>query len=300
MLDEILREAFRLAHLRLRLIFLDLLWKVIWFVLTLAALLLVAAWFGSEFRSIGWMDTGNRAVNGALAFAVLRQFWVTHRTEMFAAVATALFFSLVIWFVLEAAFRSRYPLPLGEGRERVAGSSKSGHPHPTLSQRERVEARFSTFLLSNVLKCLIVTTAGFVLATICFGRYFVTPFAEWRQFWPDTRGAALDALVTVAALAFLLTIFDTLIRSDAIELLGTDLIRVTGLVGILVLTETMISGSCTVIVGVGILNIAGWREALAILGAAAVAMVFMTVLHSYLLLVRFSAVDIMRKNVVEV
>ena len=69
MLDQILREAFRLAHLRLRLIFLDLLWKVIWFVLTLAALLLVAAWFGSAFRSIGWMDTGNRAVNAALLLA---------------------------------------------------------------------------------------------------------------------------------------------------------------------------------------------------------------------------------------
>ena len=101
MLDEILREAFRLARLRIRLIFLDLLWKVIWFVLTLAALLLVAAWFGSEFRSIGWMDTGNRAVNAALAFAVLRGFWAAHRTEMFAAVAAALFFSLVIWFVLQ-------------------------------------------------------------------------------------------------------------------------------------------------------------------------------------------------------
>jgi hypothetical protein len=274
MLDEILREAFRLARLRIRLIFLDLLWKVIWFVLTLAALLLVGVWFGSEFRSIGWMDTGNRAVNGALAFAVLRQFWAAHRAEMFLAVATALFFSLVIWFVLEAAFRSRI----------VSGRPRS----------------FDTFLMSNLLKCLVVTAAGSALATICFGRYFVTPVGEWRQLWPDTRGAALVALVTVAALAFLLTIFDTLIRSDAIELLGTDLIRVTGLVGILVCAETMISGSCAVIVGVGILNIAGWREALAMLGAAAVAMVFMTVFHSYLLLVRFSAVDIMRKNVVEV
>ena len=274
MLDQILREAFRLAHLRLRLIFLDLLWKVIWLVLTLAALLLVAAWFGSEFRAIGWMNTGNRAVNAALAFAILRQFWAVHRTEMFVAVATALFFSLVIWFVLEAAFRSRI----------VSGRPRS----------------FDTFLLSNVLKCLVVTAAGSALAAICFGRYFVTPVAEWRQLWPDTRGAALIALVTVAALAFLLTIFDTLIRSDAIELLGTDLIRVTGLVGILVLTETMIGGSWAVIIGLGILNIAGWREALAVLGAAAVATVFTNVLHSYLLLVRFSAVDIMRQNVVEV
>jgi len=36
------------------------------------------------------------------------------------------------------------------------------------------------------------------------------------------------------------------------------------------------------------------------LGTAAVAIVFMNVLHSYLLVVRFSAVGIMRQNVVEI
>jgi hypothetical protein len=270
-MDEVLRKAFHLARLRLRFIFVDLLWKAIWLALTLVALFVVASWFGYELRSIGWVDTGNRVVNGALAVAVLRQYWAAHRIAVFGAVGAALFFSLVIWFVLEAAFRSRI-----------------------------VSGRFDTFFLSNVLRCLVITAVGLALAIICFGRYAVTPVLEWHQLWPDTRGGVLIALVTVGALAFLLTIIDTLIRSDAIELLGTDLIRVTGLVGILVLTETMISGSCVVMVGVGILNIAGWRAALAMLGAAAVAMIFMSVLHSYLLLVRFSAVDIMRHNVVEV
>jgi len=54
-----------------------------------------------------------------------------------------------------------------------------------------------------------------------------------------------------------------------------------------------------VIVGMGFLNISGWRDALLMLGTAAAMIVFMTVVHSYLLLVRFSAVDIMRQNVVE-
>jgi hypothetical protein len=281
---DVLREGFRLAHRRLRLIFLDLLWKAIWFVLTIAALLLAVAWLGSEFSSIGWMDTGNRGVNTAIGYALVRQFWAVHRREVFGTIATVLFLSVLIWFVLEAAFRARFPLPLGEG----------------ISQRERVNPRFYTFLLSNTLKCLLITTAAISLAAICFGRYLVTPLSEWRQLWVDTRGAALAGLVTLAALGFLLTILETVIRSDAIELLGTDLFRLSGLIGILLAFEAMISGSCAAMVGVGFLNIAGWRNALVMLGTGAIAIVFMNVLHSYLLLVRFSAVGIMRQNVVEV
>jgi len=40
-------------------------------------------------------------------------------------------------------------------------------------------------------------------------------------------------------------------------------------------------------------------EALAMLGVAGAAVVFLSLLHSYLLLVRFSAIDIMRRNVIE-
>jgi len=272
--DDVLREGFRLALRRGRFIFLDLLWKAIWLVLTVGALLLVAAWFFSELRSIGWGDTGNRAVNAAVGFALLRQFWAVHRAEIVGSVATVLSLSLIIWFLLEASFRARL-------------QSASGSP-------------FSIFLLSNVLKCLVITNAAVALTTVSLGRYLVTPPSEWPQLWPETRGAAIAALVTLAALGFLVTILDTLIRSDAIDLLGTDLFRVIGLIGILVLFEAMISGACAVMVGVGFLNVAGWKNALVMLGTAAVAIVFMNVLHSYLLVVRFSAVGIMRQNVVEI
>jgi len=50
----------------------------------------------------------------------------------------------------------------------------------------------------------------------------------------------------------------------------------------------------------GFLNVARLAEALAMLGISGMAALFLTVLHSYLLLVRFSAVDIMRQNVVAV
>jgi len=312
MLDDLLRGAFRLAHRRLGVVFLDLVWKAIWFALTATALLLVAAWFGLMSRSIAWLDTGNRSADIAVGIAVVREFWEAHRDRVFLAVATVLFASLVIWFVLEAAFRAKIcPPPLGEGgaplvrRVRVSRLGETCDPRPArqpagcradLSQGER----FGTFLVASVLKCLFLTNAAFAFGAICFSRYFVSPFAEWGQMWPDTRGAALIVVLTLAALGFLLTTLETLVRSDAIELLGTDLFRVAGLIGILLLFETMISGSCALMVGVGFLSVSGWRDALLMLGTAAVGMAFMTVLHSYLLVVRFSAVVIMRQNVVEV
>src|SRR5437867_4615258 len=156
MLDNLLRGAFRLAHRRPGVVFLDLLWKAIWCGLTAIVLILVGAGFGSRIWSVAWLDTGNSTVNTAVAFALLRGFYEVHRTQIFGTVAAALFLSLVIWFVLEAAFRCKllFPLPLGEGRVRVSGFGKSGDPHPALSQRERANHLFSTFLLSNVLKVL--------------------------------------------------------------------------------------------------------------------------------------------------
>jgi len=62
----------------------------------------------------------------------------------------------------------------------------------------------------------------------------------------------------------------------------------------------MVSGACAVMLAAGFLSVAGLGGALAMGGAAFVGIVFMNVLHSYLLLVRFSAIGIMRQNAVEI
>ena len=257
MLDDVLREGFRLTHRRFGLVFLDFLWKAVWFVFTVGLLFLVAAWFGARFEAIGRLDTGNRGIDTAVGLALLRQFWSVNRTQIVAAAATVVFVSIVMWLVLEALFRRRL-----------------------------ISGRFSTFLLSNLLKSLFLTNAALGWAAIFFSR-------------PD-RGAAFIVIVTLTALAFLLTIIETLVRTDALELLGTDLFRVAGLIGILLLFEAMISGSCAIMLTVGFLKISGWREALVMVATAAAGGIFMTVLHSYLLVVRFSAISLMRQNVVQV
>jgi hypothetical protein len=273
-MNDFLRQGFRLAHRHIGLIFLDLVWKVIWLALTLAGFLLVGIWFGSGLRSMEWLDTGNRAITTALAIRLLREFWMANWSGIFAAVVAVICLSLVMWFVLEAGFRSIII--------------------PTAGRR------FGTFLLSNVLKCLFMSAAGLALAAICFGRYFSTPISEWLQLWPDTRGAAIIAVVTIGAIGFLLTICDTLLRIDAVELFGTDLFRVAGLIGILLLFETMIAAACAAMLGAGLLNVSGLSSALEMLGAMAIAIGLLNVLHSYLLFVRYSAVNIMRQNVIEI
>jgi hypothetical protein len=95
-------------------------------------------------------------------------------------------------------------------------------------------------------------------------------------------------------------LIDTLFRSDAVELLGTDLIRVTLLIGILVSFEMLVGASCAVILIAGFLHVTRLVNAIVMLGASGACLVFLSLLHSYLLVVRFSAVDIMRGNVVEV
>src|SRR5438477_6589362 len=105
MLEEVLRKAFTLAHQRLGLIFLDILWKTIWLIATVAALFLIAAWFGSGLRNTAWQDTG--AVNPLIALAVLRAWWASHKTDIGIVLTVVTIFSIASWFVLEALFRCR-------------------------------------------------------------------------------------------------------------------------------------------------------------------------------------------------
>ena len=273
--DDLLRRGFTLAHQRLSCLFLDLSWKLIWLLLTLAALLITAIWLGSQLNSIQWLGTQNGAINSAVWLALLRQFWTAYSAEIYRSIGIIVVFSVSTWFVLEALFRPRILL---------AGTKRL----------------FGTFLVSNTLKTIFLAAATLAFAAICFGRYFVTPISEWPQMWTDLRGPAVVALVTVAGLGFLLTVLDTLIRSDALALLATDLFRVTALIGILILFEAMLTGACVVLIGTGFLNVAGFNSAVAMVAATAMAVGLLNILHSYLLLVRYAAVDIMRQNVIEI
>ncbi len=164
----------------------------------------------------------------------------------------------------------------------------------------RKSPAFSTCLFSSLAKKLVLAAAALTLGLITFGGFLITPFPEWPALWSETEGALIISLVAFMGLAFFLTILDTLIRSDAIDLFGTDLIRVSGVIVILLLLEILIAASIAIIVITGLLNIGNAAEGIATVGLAVGGVLLMSLLHSYLLLVRFSAVGIMRHNVIEI
>jgi hypothetical protein len=261
MLGEILRNGFALANRRPGLIVLDLLWKSIWVASTVIAFFVSASWLTLDLLSIEWDDRGIGPANGLIALGLLREFWNAHHTEVFLTLGGVLALSVTVWFILEAIFRRRL----------VAGGLTS-----------TPRAGFHILLISNAAKSMTLLVAGFV----CIGM--------------AVAGAVVVAVVSFAAFAFLLTLVDTLIRADAVDLFGTDLFRVAGLLGILVSFEGMVAASALAILLAGFAHVTGAIPAAAMLGAAVVAMLFLNVLHSYLLLVRFSAIAIMRRNVVEI
>jgi hypothetical protein len=143
--------------------------------------------------------------------------------------------------------------------------------------RSRIIDRSKTklFFASAAAKAVSLLAGAVILVPVCIA------------------GAAVLATILFLALAFSLTLLDTLIRGDAVELLGTDLIRVTGLILVLMSFETMVGASFAVILIAGFLRVARLADAIVMLGAAGACIVILNLLHSYLLLVRFSAVDIM-------
>jgi hypothetical protein len=254
MLADILRSGFRRAAERFAFVLLDTVWKAVWLVSTVAAVLLVAAWFGSELRDLAWEDTGNRSTNALIALRALREFWRGLRGEMLVAALLLIAASAIAWFFLEAFARSR-----------ILGKMET-----------------SPFFLSRVCKTAVLAAAVAVLIPV------------WL------KGAPFLAIILFLILAFCLTLVETLIRADAVELFGTDLIRVTALIGILLSIEMMVAALFAVILAGGFLKVARLGDALGMLGLSGVSFLFLSVLHSYLLLVRFSAVGIMRQNVVAV
>jgi hypothetical protein len=268
MLADILRRGFANAHQRVGLIFLDISWKIVWAVLTAGAITLAAFLIFSDIGGIGWEDTGIRSANAWIAAALIQQFWNAHRGEMFWVLLSALLTSATVWIVLEALCRRKIVRDLDAG----VGT----HPENAGSYPLKI------FLTTGAFRYLFLLACGLLLVRV------------------SLAGAWIIAAITFLAIMFLLTLADTLIRVDAVELAGTDLFRVVGLIGILVSFEGMIAGSFAVVLLAGFLNVSRLVDALAMLGVGAIVVLFLSLWHSYLLLVRFSAIAIMRRNVVDV
>ena len=277
MVTEILREGFAGAHRRLGLIFLDVIWKLVWFALTAAGVVMVVYRFLSHFE---FNPINFQALDALRVANSVRQMWNDYGGELLGGLIAVMGMSVLLYLLLEAKIRTRLVgagfIPLSSSNKKASVELEGGmKPAPT---------SLLLFLGSNLAKLAILGSAAITLAVMSNG----------------SRDARIAALVVFIALAFFVTIIDTLVRSDAIDLLGVDFLGVTGLIGTLVLFEALIGASLLVILIAGFLNVANPGEALEMFAVTTLVLLIFNFLHSYLLVVRFSAIGIMRRNVIDV
>jgi hypothetical protein len=272
MITETLCGAFTLANRRLRLVFFDMLWKSVWLAVTMGMLLASFVWFADRVQSIGWESTGVPGLDDLVAGSLLRQIWQAYSGTYFMMLCGVVVLSAGLWLILEAFVRSRI----------VENGS------------------FGVFLASHFFTLAVLGSAALFFASIAFGPYVQTPWSQWRDLWVDTRGALLVSAIVLGLLTFAGSALETLIRTDAVPLLGKDLFGVAGVIGTLAGFEAMIGSAAFIGILATLLNASGMDEIAVVALLAGAVIVFLSLLHSYLLVVRFFAVGIMRHDAVDI
>jgi len=271
-LNDALWAGFSRANHRIGDVILDVLWKGIWLAITGGLMFGFLAWFYSELQSIT-VNGPPDVLRNPLALAVLtRQLWAAYASTFFWFALGLVSMSALSWILLESYFRAGL----------VPGSAE-----PFLRSASH---HFTTFLASAVLKFVIVSSAIVTLGLIVFERYLSTPLAEWRNLWPESRLSFVVVIVICAVLWFALTIVETLMRVDALDLMATHLFLTVGLIATLFVFEAMIVVS--VILGQSLLmtTLSGAVGQLVIVVTGLISLAALIALHSYLLVVRFSSV----------
>ena len=111
----------------------------------------------------------------------------------------------------------------------------------------------------------------------------------------ESGGTLLIGFAVMPALWSIAGLMETLVRRDAVELLATDLLTLVAVVGCLRLLEGTLGLLLLGSAAVAFLE----SSKIVLAGVFAVIVVLLwMIVHSYLVAVRYSAIDIMRRNVV--
>jgi hypothetical protein len=280
MLHQILHRGFVSALRHPGLILLDIFWKAVWLVVTILLSGLLFFWIGTHVRSFlleGWNPS-----NVLPAIAFVREFHAAFGSYIFWGLWILGAISAILWLLLEAYFRSGI-LPAPDG-----------------SFAENASAHFTVFLVSGVVRTLILLSAGLLIAVVCLWPFLGSSGRDWQEMFGEARGVAIIGAAILMTLVFLLTIGDTLIRSNAVNLLGTHMLEIAGLIGMLLLFEACIAASAGIAVIVGVLYVSSAVGVIAAAAGAFLALLFVSTAHSYLLLVRYFSIGIMKQDVTEV
>jgi hypothetical protein len=274
-LDDI-RDGFLLAMRRPHLLILDLIAKLAWLLLTVTVFGIAGIWFASGVQLTTNAVQALQSGVPALVAVTLIQSVISNGSALVETFAVAAIMCFGSWVLLEAFVRGGL-LPL---TDRTFVQDAADH--------------FLRYLWVGLIRRTTLSLAVVLAALIALGPLLTMPVAEWAQIWPDVRWAALAGLGILVLLAFGLMTIETLVRSDAIEVLGLDLSRVVGIVLVLALVEAgVVLGALAA--SALIIQWLGSPGGLVLAGILFAGV--LSVSHSYILLVRYSAVGLMRRDI---
>ena len=111
----------------------------------------------------------------------------------------------------------------------------------------------------------------------------------------ESDGTLAIGAVVVSGMWFMVGLLETVVRRNAVDLLATSLLPLSAVIGWLRLVEGVLA---FILLGSAAIALAGAAE-IALSGVfAAFVLFFWMIVHSYLVAVRYSAIDIMRRDVV--
>jgi len=265
--SEALSAAFEQAGLRPAAVVLDVLWKLIWLLITAALVGALLVLIYQRLVSIE-IQGGAAAVQNPVAVMILfRELWALYASTIFWALSVIAGISWVTWTLLESYVRG-----------------VMAETHPPFGRS--ASRRFITFLASAVIKQVMLVSILVLIGVITLGPRLSRPVLEWNPVWESSRSSLLVGAVFFLTAWFILTVLETAIRTDSLEALGSQLFTILGVVASLVVIEATAVGGAAGVAVILMAFVANVRSFLVFLLALAVSVFALQIVHSYLTAVK--------------
>jgi hypothetical protein len=258
-----LKSGFVLANHRLRMLFLDLLWKIIHLVSTIVLISATALWLMQDLSKYRWQGPELAPSNPIVLAMALADLWSKYSGTLAWAALGIVAGAVALWILFEAIFR---------------GGLKN----------------FWIYAGTRIAFLSIIGSSAVVLLVLTTHEDPAIP-GGWIQ-------AGILSSVILLGIWWILSVAETLIRRNAVDLLATHLDVVSGALGSLLGLQLLLSTAALATLGLSIRMMLRSSNPAPFLAAAllmAAALLIWTIMHSYLVVVRYSTIDIMRGNVVE-
>jgi len=241
----------------------DLLWKIFHLVSTFILISATTVWLVQDIAKYQWQGPELAPSNPIVLAMALADLWTKYSGTLAWAAFGVVIGAVVLWIVFEAFFRGGV-------------------------------ANFWIYVGTRIAFLLILGPSLVALLALTTHEDRAVS-GGWVQ-------AGIVSAVILLGVWWILNVAETLIRRDAVELLATHLETVSGALASLLGLQLLLSVAALTTLGLSIRMLFHSSSPAPFLAAAflmTAALLIWTVVHSYLVVVRYSTIDIMRGNVVE-